>query len=86
MLSRRHALCVLAVIAALIVACGNNSQTPAPTAPTTSVASVTSTTIDLGVTTPTGTPGAGSTAPVVGTVSDLKGGCPDITFVLSGVV
>jgi hypothetical protein len=85
MLSRRHSLCLLAVIAAFVIACGNGSQTPAPTAPTTAPSSSTTATIDLTVTTAAGTPGAGATAPVVGTVSNLTGACPDVTFVLADV-
>ena len=83
--SRRYSLCLLAVIAAFVVACGHGSQSPAPTAPTAAPSSSTTATIDLTVTTAAGTPGAGATAPVVGTVSNLTGACPDVTFVLSGV-
>jgi hypothetical protein len=84
MLSRRYALCFLAIIAAFVLACSSGSKSPAPTAPT-AVASSSTATIDLTVTTATGTPGAGFTAPVVGIVSGLTGTCPEVTFVLSGV-
>ena len=66
----------------LIAACGGGSA-PTPAAP--SPASTTTAAIDLNVLTPTGTRGAGTATPVVGIVAGVTGGCPDLSFVLSGV-
>ena len=86
MFSRRYALCFLVAIAAFVAACSNTSKSPAPTAPTTTTQSTSAgTPIDLTTVTPPGTQGAGSEKPVVGTVGQLTGTCPDLTFVLSGV-
>jgi hypothetical protein len=85
MLSRRYALCFLLVIAAFVIGCSNTSKSPAPTAPTPGTPPASGTSIDLNVATPPGTQGAGSEKPVVGTVGQVTGTCPDLTFVLSGV-
>ena len=84
MLSRRHPLCFLVLIGAFLVGCSNASKSPAPTAPT-AASSASSAAIDLTAVTPLGKQGAGTTAPVVGTVGQLAGACPNLTFVLSGV-
>jgi hypothetical protein len=83
MLTRRHALVLLTVLAVL-TACGNSSK-PAPTAPLTTTSSAVSAPIELNVLTPNGTAGAGVQAPVVGIVAQVSAACPDLTFVLSGV-
>lgn len=85
MLPRRYALCSLVVLAVFIIGCSNASKPPAPTAPTQGSASSSSASIDLNTATVPGTVGAGSDKPVVGTVGQSSGACPDLTFVLAGV-
>jgi hypothetical protein len=85
MLLRRYPLCFLVLVGALLVGCSNASKSPAPTSPTPAASSPSSSAIDLNAVTPFGTQGAGSSAPVVGTVGQLTGTCPTVTFVLSGV-
>jgi hypothetical protein len=85
MLPRRYALCSLVALAVFIIGCSNASKSPAPTAPTQGSASSSSASIDLNTATVPGTVGAGSDKPVVGTVGQSSGACPDLTFVLAGV-
>jgi len=82
MLPRRCALCSLVVLAVFIIGCSNASK---PTAPTQGSASSSGASIDLNTATVPGTVGAGSDKPVVGTVGQSSGACPDLTFVLAGV-
>ena len=85
MLPRRYALCSLVALAVFIIGCSNASKSPAPTAPTQGSASSSGASIDLNTATVPGTVGAGSDKPVVGTVGQSSGACPDLTFVLAGV-
>jgi len=85
MLPRRYALCSLVALAVFIIGCSNASKPPAPTAPTQGSASSSGSSIDLDTATVPGTVGAGSDKPVVGTVGQSSGACPDLTFVLANV-
>ncbi len=85
MLARRCAFLIPLAIAAFVAGCGGPKSTTTPTSPSATASTPSTVAIDLNVTTPPGTQGAGVDRPVVGTVGSVTGTCPAVTFVVSGV-
>lgn len=79
----------LLFFAGIFAAAGCNSQSAAPTSPSTQSPPSASLPIDLTTTTPVGpegvTTGAGVARPIVGIVERLEGACPARRFVLAGI-